>query len=123
MLTAAHCICEFYDEDDPTDPKYDPVNKYCDLNPTAAPLTQIPINQQTEKTVASPNYLTIMVGDKNYEDATTINVQAAYVMQTKLDSRDKVVLKELFDIGIIDPDSECDIVRLSNNQHLTLPEM
>lgn len=119
MLTAAHCICQFYDEEVTTDP----VNKYCDPNPTAPPLTQIPPNQQTERNAPRLNHITIMVGDKDYEYATTIDVQDAYVMQTQQDNMNRIVLKDSFDIGIINADNDCDITRLSNNKYLTVPEM
>ena len=113
VLTAAHCICQFYDDDDPNDR----VNKYCTPNPK--PPTK-PANQQTNKDAPLLNHIVIMVGDKDYEKATTTDVQEAYVMQTDTENQN-VVLKNSFDIGIIKPSACYPIAQTSNGKFLQVP--
>ena len=113
VLTAGHCICTFYDHDEHED---DRVNKNCLSNPIPhpdSPHHPIPdkyqgkTNQQTKKDDYFLNRLSFKVGNKDHNLATSFHVYEAYVMQTGLDANRNVVLRHLYDIGIILPEWRC----------------
>ena len=86
VLTAAHCVCKFYDRQKDGDR----FNQNCKRNSEH----NGPANQQTDITMdnlAKLNYIEFQVGNKNHEKGINVEVRKAYVM--------------LFEVGgaVIDP--------------------
>ena len=80
-------------------------------------------NQQTGPRETPLNYIIILAGDKDYKEATIADVEWAYVMQTDHDVDQNVVLKDLYDIGLINADKDCDIMSITNYQKLRIPRV
>ena len=112
VLTAAHCVCEFFDHI--ADDKLR-ANANCLYNVRS----RSPTNQQTSDNDPQLNYLLLRVGDENWKKATPVEVTKAYVMATLKDSKDNVVLANGYDIGLIFPEYN-DMIKL-NLDHLRIP--
>ena len=99
VLTAAHCICRYADFE--VDGKR--ANRHCLLNKSPDQLQ----NQQTERKAAKLNHLYLRVCDKDDRKSLEVEVEKAYVMKMAIDKShppgNHVVLKSLFDIGLIFP--------------------
>lgn len=109
ILTAAHCIC-IYRDNDVSEGK---LTRYCLPNKVKTRYT----NQQTGEKEHELNYLEIFVGDKDRTKAKLANVRKAYVMKTH-GKKGKVKLKDDFDIGLIISDSRL----IKSLPHLNLPK-
>ena len=112
VLTAAHCVCEYFD--DVADDK-SRANANCLYNARS----RTPTNQQTSENDPKLNYILVRVGDENWKKATPVEVTKAYVMATLKDSKDNVVLGNGYDIGLIFPEYN-DMIEL-HLDHLRLP--
>ena len=98
ILTAAHCVCQYYDLED----QNKRLNRGCKAN------TDKPTNQQTTESENKLNYLTVKVGDKNFNKGTSVAIDKAVVMKTHLTNTvpQHVELQNDFDIGLLFPQTK-----------------
>ena len=93
ILTAAHCLCAYYDADS----NYDLYTQGCVYNVPNQELT----NQQTDIDRRDLNYISVGVGSKNLDELKWIDVERVYVMATERDVHGNILINNLYDIGLI----------------------
>ena len=70
------------------------------------------VNQQTTDDAVALNHIQLQVGNKQHDKASDLSVEKAFVMQTYTDPiTNHVELRNLFDIALIFPTPNTDVVK------------